>query len=135
MSRSKKPPDQSAFEGYVFQDLDEICADILPIGQVLKLFLPLVVNSHLIEEKKAADLAFPNDSSRELRNAINRAAQKINAKCAVCGDSAKPESHGGWWGTLCAYHNIAARQARGDTRDRHELWAVPLTPADVSGER
>ena len=65
----------------------------------------------------------------EVKQMVDLAAQKINAKCAVCGDLAIVERHGGWWGTLCGYHNIAAREARGDTRDRHELWAVPLTPA------
>ena len=68
----------------------------------------------------------------EVKQMVDLAAQKINAKCAVCGDPAFVERHGGWWGTLCGYHNIAAREARGDTRDRHELWAVPLTPAALT---
>lgn len=98
---------------------------------------PLAVPSITLELPTVSDDSAPKFASLrlEVKQMVDLAAQKINAKCAVCGDPAIVERHDGWWGTLCGYHNIAAREACGDSRDRHELWAVPLTPAaptDVS---
>jgi hypothetical protein len=69
----------------------------------------------------------------ELWKRIEATAAKMNAKCCVCGETAKTQSHDGWIGTLCGYHNIAARNERGDTRPLVELTAVPLKPVIASG--
>lgn len=72
-----------------------------------------------------------NELRATLLSRIQLAAQRINAKCCVCGQPAVAERHGIWINTLCDHHHPDSRAARGDKRPLHELTAVPLTPADV----